>query len=216
MKTCECGCGAEVNNRFVVGHNGGRPGERKPRTIFICEHCGEEFRVLMHPNNQRKACRFCSHKCRDNFRRAHKGAEHPNYKRTEIKCSVCPTKFWATATMIKNNATCSKECGRIAHDRQLVGKHPQRIKPDWRNEAKKRDGFKCRICAFSEVIHVHHIQPKRSGGKHELANLITLCPNHHAMVHAGMITAERLAAVIATPLPDQTEMPLGRVINFRK
>jgi predicted HNH restriction endonuclease len=131
---------------------------------------------------------------------------------------VCFIKFFATATAIKKGATCSKECGKIAWRRTMktVQRKRNHIRTDCRKDAKERDGFKCRICEFSEVIHVHHIHPQRRGGKHELSNLITLCPNHHAMVHAGMITPEQLIAAIAAPLPAQAEMPLGRVINFRK
>lgn len=218
MRACECGCGLPVNNRFVVGHNGGKTGQRKPRTEFICENCSKPFLVLMHPNNQRKTCRFCSTNCRDEFRRRHKGPEHPNYKRVETECRVCLSKFFVIPSLVAKGTTCSKECGRIARARVMKNVNRKRSphRTDWRKEAKERDGFKCRICGFSEIIHTHHINAKRLGGKHTLDNLITLCPNHHAMVHAGMIGQAKLAEAIAAPLPPQNEMPLGRVLNFRK
>lgn len=217
MKTCECGCGTEVNNRFVVGHNGGRPGERKSRAVFICEQCSKEFRVLLHPNAKRKTCRFCSNNCRDTFCREHKGTEHPNYKRVEIECKICRTKFFVIRSRVAKGATCSKVCGRMAQAQAMKGinrkRNPDRT--DWRKEAKERDGYKCRMCGFSEIIHTHHIHPKRSGGKHELSNLITLCPNHHAMVHAKMISDQELTEAINKPLPVQTELKLTRILNFR-
>ena len=87
---------------------------------------------------------------------------------------------------------------------------------DWRKKAKERDNYKCRVCGFAEIIHSHHILPKAKGGKHALDNLITLCPNHHAMVHAGMISDTELKAAIEKPLATQSELRLTRVLNFRR
>lgn len=110
------------------------------------------------------------------------------------------------------------ECGKISRIRKITGANRRRgkaLKTNWRNEAKIRDGFKCRICRFAEIVHAHHIHPKRLGGKDELENLITLCPNHHAMVHAKMITPEELTKVINKPVAVQSELKLTRIMNFR-
>lgn len=39
---------------------------------------------------------------------------------------------------------------------------------------------------------VHHIIPVSNGGKNEITNLITLCPNCHRMVHRNLISEEKL------------------------
>jgi 5-methylcytosine-specific restriction endonuclease McrA len=62
--------------------------------------------------------------------------------------------------------------------------------------ALQRDGAKCRLCGFDVVMHVHHIIHKARGGNNDLDNLITLCPNHHAMVHRGLVTVEELRAAL--------------------
>lgn len=53
---------------------------------------------------------------------------------------------------------------------------------DWRNvrdEVLERDGYRCTDCGSRENIHVHHIKPRRKGGKDTHDNLITLCQKCH-------------------------------------
>ncbi len=45
----------------------------------------------------------------------------------------------------------------------------------------------CAVCGSTHLVHLHHIVPVRSGGKHDKDNLIPLCPRHHEEVHKGMI-----------------------------
>lgn len=76
-----------------------------------------------------------------------------------------------------------------------------------REAAKLRDNYRCRICGFREAIHAHHIVAKSQRGSNGLENLITLCPNHHALVHAGLLSQGTLLKVLAEP-PLQKEMKL--------
>ncbi|MCX6856308.1 MAG: HNH endonuclease [Verrucomicrobia bacterium] len=57
------------------------------------------------------------------------------------------------------------------------------------NEAKLRDGYKCRACGFhfeDQIVHIHHLDPvseyKRPKAT-KLEDLITLCPNCHYIAH---------------------------------
>lgn len=47
---------------------------------------------------------------------------------------------------------------------------------------------KCVICGFSTVTHLHHIIPVSEGGLSKNDNLVYLCPNHHEIVHKGLIS----------------------------
>ena len=53
-----------------------------------------------------------------------------------------------------------------------------------RKQAKKRDNFVCQQCGLCEpeIMQVDHIKPKSTHPelRHELNNLITLCPNCHS------------------------------------
>ena len=45
----------------------------------------------------------------------------------------------------------------------------------------------CEFCAWRapsvSILHVHHVLPIAHGGTNDLANLVLLCPNHHAVAH---------------------------------
>lgn len=70
---------------------------------------------------------------------------------------------------------------------QTVGdRHP--LDPALRQSVLIRDDFKCQCCgtggaAYLSVLAVHHIIPVHAGGKDIPENLITLCLNHHVMLH---------------------------------
>lgn len=44
----------------------------------------------------------------------------------------------------------------------------------------------CVICGKKKDLHNHHIIPKSRGGGDEQINLITLCYQHHALIHQLM------------------------------
>lgn len=48
-------------------------------------------------------------------------------------------------------------------------------------QAKERDGQKCRICGATESLHVHHITYDRFGFE-EIDDLTTLCKDHHELI----------------------------------
>ena len=56
----------------------------------------------------------------------------------------------------------------------------------FRNEVRNRDGRKCRWpgCGCKKKLNVHHILPwsKFPGLRYAIANGITLCKKHHAVV----------------------------------
>lgn len=57
--------------------------------------------------------------------------------------------------------------------------------------------YPCEICNWSEASRdVHHILPVSKGGKNLLNNLISLCPNHHRMVHKDFYSSEYLTDII--------------------
>ena len=64
-----------------------------------------------------------------------------------------------------------------------------------------RNRSACVMCGFDAVVEVHHITPRKrngGGGTNELDNLVTLCPNHHAMADRGLIDEKELRAKIAS------------------
>jgi len=53
-------------------------------------------------------------------------------------------------------------------------------------------GTKCMICGFDDVIEVHHIVSPKLGGSHHPENILILCPNHHTMLHNGLLVIKKL------------------------
>jgi 5-methylcytosine-specific restriction endonuclease McrA len=58
---------------------------------------------------------------------------------------------------------------------------------DTREYVLERDDGKCKDCGIEyEEMHVHHLIPRKQGGKDEPKNLVTLCSSCHAKRHAKM------------------------------
>ncbi|MCB9561529.1 MAG: HNH endonuclease [Kofleriaceae bacterium] len=77
--------------------------------------------------------------------------------------------------------------GRV--DGDDVGRAVQTVPPRIRRAVIARDHGRCRVpgCRSSRFIEVHHIQPRAQGGRHTVANLISLCGGHHDAVHVGRL-----------------------------
>lgn len=186
MTNCECGCGGSPNTgkRFISGHNG--RGRRKPPAVIVCQHCGITFEVRPYLAGRV----YCSNNCRDEFRRARTGSKHPLYSRSTIDCEICGKSFTVTKSRLRrpdSKSLCSIECGRESR-RRIVKGVPRTSHRSGKCAARIRDGAKCVICGFNHVTAVHHIVSIKNGGTNALENLVTLCPNHHYMAHAGLIS----------------------------
>jgi endogenous inhibitor of DNA gyrase (YacG/DUF329 family) len=190
---CECRCGGIPNagKRFISGHNA--RGRRKPRARKQCLFCRDWFRGTERVMRNRV---FCGNDCRDEYRRQRVGKNHPDYDRVKTQCATCgtPIEVKPFDFQYRPDHYCSPECGRVGQIKKLKGR--KRAK-HWRKRTKQLYGNRCALCPFDLVVEVHHIKPRSEGGGNEDANLIPLCPNHHAMADAGIISAGDLLAVKA-------------------
>jgi hypothetical protein len=50
---------------------------------------------------------------------------------------------------------------------------------------RKRDSYVCYICENSKELEIHHILPRKLGGRNEVDNLITLCVKCHRHIETG-------------------------------
>lgn len=82
----------------------------------------------------------------------------------------------------------------VKYRRRKLGFHKylsgeiQKHKAWIRAQAIKTYGKKCEICGYSLSIDTHHIIAKAAGGKHEINNLIVICPNCHALVTRRLLS----------------------------
>jgi predicted HNH restriction endonuclease len=69
--------------------------------------------------------------------------------------------------------------------------------PDGMKQAVlKRDRHRCVVCKTNLSLEVHHYKPVADGGQNTTGNLITLCANHHAAVHAGLVKIKKPKPVL--------------------
>lgn len=61
---------------------------------------------------------------------------------------------------------------------------PTRVTAELSREAMAKTKGKCAICS-KQTTTIHHIIPKRYGGKDEIDNLICLCSSCHIKAHNG-------------------------------
>lgn len=211
---CQCGCGAIVTPRksFVSGHNG--RGRRKPRVVVSCAQCGSTFSGTAAAMSGRL---YCSSECRDKHWAERPSSEHPAYKSIELDCAICGKHFAAPPARLKHHQVyCSMECGREGRRRKISGE-ARKSRPYGTRKAKVRDHFSCRICGFDLAVHAHHIIHRKNAGSSHIDNLITLCPNHHALAHAGVLTEEEMRAALLSPLPVSGTLRIKatHAINYR-
>ena len=92
-----------------------------------------------------------------------------------------------------------------------AGHHGGHPKFRARRRALRIFGEKCMIpdCEFDFVVHNHHIIPRSEGGSHDLDNCVLLCPNHHALADAGMLTRDYLLSLVQQHLPGRDSDPQG-------
>lgn len=120
-------------------------------------------------------------------------------------CPVCGKPFEATT----NKKYCSAICARKAGTEKAYGSIRKRssLKAKQNPDLLYAFDFKCAVCGWSLPASTHrhqrgcafhHIVPVCEGGSNTEENLILLCPNCHAMAHAGLIRRERLQALTFT------------------
>lgn len=94
--------------------------------------------------------------------------------------SVNTLRYWFNKWNLKPRNSSQAQKGRLNHQYK-DGCNTNR------ERAIKRDLNQCVICGFDRILNVHHIKERYKKGTDNLDNLITLCPNCHALVHSGEI-----------------------------
>ena len=89
-----------------------------------------------------------------------------------------------------------------------VGRRTRAVPPAIRRALRVRDGG-CRFpgCGRSRFTHAHHIRHWADGGGTDLDNLVTLCSQHHRLVHEGSYGVCVNAGEIEFTRPDGRLIP---------
>ena len=111
-------------------------------------------------------------------------------------CKQCSKNFTKTTSNKGYTSFCSDTC----YVKNWNSRNKERRKEIDRKAAKKiwrnsRKNFSCCICGFDRTIDFCHIEARRKGGKVNMNNITTLCPNHHRLFDRGLLTLEENAKV---------------------
>lgn len=100
------------------------------------------------------------------------------------------------SNIVKHNNKPGKDSAlwKGGYEAGVHGGHP---KFRARRRMTRAFGERCMIpgCDFDFVVHNHHIIPRREGGGHQMENCILLCPNHHALADAGVLSRDYLQSI---------------------
>lgn len=110
-------------------------------------------------------------------------------------CIKCGSKIPDKSKSVKY---CSERCSRLYLKSQYRKRNKDKINA-YRRKIRK-EGYKnyyksqrsgnvnkvlsqgvvsCLVCGKREGVEIHHIKPRRAGGKHEMGNIVLLCKEHH-------------------------------------
>lgn len=104
-----------------------------------------------------------------------------------FRCAGCREYHRGTPhRYIGLSRVCSPQCEEVLIGaRRKSTQHPKPSTPaDTHLAVLDRDNWSCRHCGTDRGLHVHHIVYRSQGGTHDQSNLITLCHEHHALVHS--------------------------------
>ena len=114
----------------------------------------------------------------------------------KIRCTYC-REYSDRDTALRYGVMsfCSQECAQNWRYKSAKKKSKKPdVSADLREEVLEADGHKCRYCGRrDQFLHVHHIIYRSQGGPHEVGNLVTLCPEHHDLVHSNKRVYQPLA-----------------------
>ena len=110
-------------------------------------------------------------------------------------CADCAALSGARATHPDSTELSMAQCdGEIIDMRPgpTRGYKRKTIRPAVRQAVLTRDHDRCSLptCRNTLWIDVHHIIPKSQGGSHQESNLLSLCGQHHRLLHDGQMALE--------------------------
>lgn len=147
-----------------------------------CKQCNVLFLADTRELNRGNA-KFCSITCGISYNNTKREQNSNNlickhYANT-FKSSSLIAKYCSQSCKLKNYRI-KKKSGNI-YDRQL--------------ETLIKE-YSCEICGWNLASRdAHHIIHVSKGGKSIIENLISVCPNHHRMIHSNLLSQDYLCQI---------------------
>lgn len=168
--------------------------------IVHCEWCNKQESVTP---TRASFYRFCSHKCRGEWRSKFWSGENNPAWQGGVRSKVCENcnepyqiKDNQPITTFRKQRFCCHECGVEGRDidgennPNWKGGHSNRSNRQrkWANAVISRDGAKCQRCGVMGVeLHAHHLQPFKDNPelRWDVSNGETLCFRCHWDEHSA-------------------------------
>jgi len=189
--------------------------------LVRCEWCNKQQSV---GPLRATTYRFCSYKCRGEWRREHwTGEDSPFWQggeRTKV-CEHCHREYSIKPnqpiTTFRKQRFCSHECGVLGrnnngeHNPNWKGGHSNRSarQHKWATDVISRDGATCQKCGVTDVeLHAHHVKSFKDHPEQrwDVGNGIALCFRCHWAVHsatdANAVNSEKPLTVQAEGNPE--------------
>ncbi len=146
-----------------------------------CANCNKPIkrreRYLKHKS-------YCSIKCQSEGKKV----------KHKIECKYCKMSFESRKKKVKfcsracsnKNRTGIKYIGEISKSSSL--KKLELLRKNF-----NFDTCMVRGCNYSRTFDAHRLICGKDGGKYIIGNMYAICPNHHAELHRGLITFEKIS-----------------------
>jgi hypothetical protein len=146
-----------------------------------CLGCNKTF-LADKKEVKRGNAKYCSISCSSASRNKHK---EPNIKSV---CKHCGVKF--------NSINVAKYCSDSCKQKNYRLKKKSSNMFDRQLEMLIRN-YPCEVCGWDAAPRdTHHIEPVSKGGKTIITNIISLCPNHHRMIHCNLLSQDYLYKIV--------------------
>lgn len=144
-----------------------------------CKTCNESFLADTREINRGNAL-YCSRSC---------AAKAPKLVEFNKVCKHCGKDYIANH---QHSKFCSNYCKQKNY--RLKSKSEE---TNMKQLYKLFQDIPCEICGWNETSRdLHHIIEVSKGGKNEINNIISVCPNHHRMIHKNLISKDELLKLI--------------------
>lgn len=166
-----------------------------------CKNCNKSFLAPLKEIKRGNAL-YCSLSCAVIFTNLNKPLSIINI------CKHCGNSFnsaniskYCSSSCKHKNYRLKKKSGNL-YDRQLTSLLKE---------------YPCEICDWKEAIRdVHHIIPVSENGKTVINNLISLCPNHHRMVHCNLFSQDYLLKIVKSRTISSSLESLLKIIKSKE
>ncbi len=81
------------------------------------------------------------------------------------------------------------------------------------NETIKQQAVPCEVCGENRVVDICHIIPRRIKGTQKIDNVLFLCPSHHRLFDACMLTKEEWDKVLWTRKSRKSQIYAEKVLK---